>query len=177
MNWAKTWAWLQGQKNPPADLLRYAEPRAFKKVRVAKPAIRYPKGTDKRTNRKILENQLDDLCRALYKKRDIKEGWAPCISCQKPKLARDLQWGHFIAQGQSQYLRWDPRNFWAQCVSCNMFQQGKQADYGAELDRRHYPGFSEGLRQEARRYKAWHPSIEDLKEKVKGLKKIIEDLP
>lgn len=173
-------AWLlKPVGRPPKDLYNFVNRRV--KIKPAAPArakVKIPRGMDKRSKRDILEGQLDDLCRAIYKKRDLhRDGWGYCVSCLRPKIARDLQWGHFIAQAQSLFLRWDPRNWAAQCEKCNLFEQGRQVDFGAELDK-HYscPGFSDGLRLEANRNKTWHPSINDLEEKVKDLRILAETI-
>lgn len=178
MNWATNLAWIMDPKGPPpVDLYKFAARRV--KIRPAttenRDKIKGPRGF-KKTKRESLEVNLDNLCRKLYKLRDLPKGYGHCMSCGALLLERSLQWGHFIAQGQSQYLRWDPRNFGAQCVPCNILQQGRQVDYGAELDRRHGAGFSEGLRQEAHRHKAWKPSLQDLEDRATTLKAAIQDL-
>ncbi len=178
MNWAGAMEWIMKPEGPaPKGLYAYVARRV--KVKPAttlnRAKIRYPSGM-KKAMRETLETGLDNLCRAVYKARDISDGTGRCYSCGCLRMANDLQWGHFISQGQSQYLRWDPRNFGAQCVPCNILQQGRQVDFGAELDRRHGPAFSEGLRQEAHRHKHWHPSIQDLEDKRIELKQLLSQL-
>jgi len=178
-------AWIQDPRDqavkgpPPRALLNFVARRVTVSAatEARKYKIKIPKGMKPKGDlRDTLETALDNLCRELYKVRDIKDDVGTCISCGRLRLFRDLQWGHFIAQKQSQYLRWDPRNFGAQCIRCNIFDQGRQVDYGAELDRRYGKGFSEGLRQEARLNKAWHPAIKELEDKREGLKKMIEEI-
>jgi hypothetical protein len=176
MNWTRIWLWLKDASPPaPLELRNFVGRRV--KFKAPKDTIKFPKGSkDKRSQRDRLEEDLDNLCRLVYKARDLKDGAGYCISCDRMKMARDLQWGHFVPQGESLWLRWDTRNFAAQCVDCNIFGSGQQARYAIALDKKYnQAGFSAGLILEANRHKTWHPSIKELEDKKLELKQILAE--
>lgn len=55
----------------------------------------------------------------------------PCISCQK--RSNNYHAGHYIAQGSSGFLRFEPLNVHAQCPSCNLFKHGNLINYRVNL--------------------------------------------
>jgi hypothetical protein len=57
----------------------------------------------------------------------------PCVSCGGYHI---LQAGHFIAVGQSSFLRFDIRNVHGQCGGCNGPKRGNVLHYRIELRKR-----------------------------------------
>ena len=55
----------------------------------------------------------------------------PCISCRQVKDTYHA--GHFIAQGNSGFLRYHEDNVHKQCVGCNVFKRGNLLEYRENL--------------------------------------------
>lgn len=96
----------------------------------------------------------------------------PCISCQKKPVEHA---GHYIAQGSSGLLRYEPDNISGQCKQCNKWKHGNLLEYRIHLVEK--IGEDRVKELEALRYgiKKWTREelleiIEEYKEKLKCLK-------
>lgn len=135
-DWLKSKTWLSEQPTPPPraliDLVDKMHRKALRLVRLPKP--RLPAFADLGSLKAKVERQLEAACKAIVKKRDLKDGWGNCISCKKN--SNRLQWGHFIPQHKSPWLRFDPRNTAMQCAECNGPGHGMTFEYGQALNAR-----------------------------------------
>ena len=177
-DWLKSKTWLSEQPTPPPraliDLVDKMHRKALRLVRLPKP--RLPAFADLGSLKAKVERQLEAACKAIVKKRDLKDGWGNCISCKKN--SNRLQWGHFIPQHKSPWLRFDPRNTAMQCAECNGPGHGMTFEYGQALNaRENDPSFAEQLKQEAKRKASWIPSLPNLEEKLKELRAQLEAMP
>lgn len=168
--WLDAWAWLQDAKDAPSVIVEHCRDMKSKALRqVHLPKARLPAFADLGKIKAKLERELEAACKRIVRKRDLdSNGLGRCITCKKPD--NHLQWGHFIEQHKSAWLRFDPRNTAMQCAECNGFGKGMTYEYGRALDERHGAGTAEGLKQEAARKKQWNPSTANLEEKLKELK-------
>jgi hypothetical protein len=66
-----------------------------------------------------LKKKAQRVFNAWIRRRDENE---PCISCQKRFDTYEA--GHYIAQGSSGYLRYEPLNVNNQCTGCNRWKHG-----------------------------------------------------
>ncbi len=174
----EAWRWAQDCKDIPKLLFEAArtlKDKALKKgmAKAYKPAL--PKAIDPRVRRDELRAECEALCKAVVFTRDCggannRDG--RCITCKK--FAR-LQWGHFVKQNDSEWLRYDPRNTAGQCRDCNIFYEGRHFEFGMEIDKReNKPGFAAALVQEGKDYKSWQPDIGNLEGKRDDLKAMLE---
>ena len=175
--WLLAWPWLKERKDAPAVLVALAAEKHRAALRLAVvPHYRPPAKADKRKLMAAMERKLEEACKAIVKRRDLKDGWGKCISCQE--VSNRLQWGHFIPQHKSAWLRFDPRNTAMQCEECNGFNYGMSFEYGKALNEREKdPTFADRLKQEAARYKAWKPTLGGYEEKLKELQAQHERTP
>jgi len=58
---------------------------------------------------------------------------AECITCKATKPIKQLQCGHFMSR-QYNATRFDQENTAPQCYGCNVMQQGRQYQFGIEID-------------------------------------------
>jgi len=153
-------------------LWRTAERKFLKKVRVPRPRV--PSKFDPLTQIEKLRRECEALCKAIVRRRDLdSSGWGKCVTC--PCNSNHLQWGHFVPQGKSEWLRYDPRNTAMQCGTCNGPGQGMSREFARAIDRReNQEGFADMLEQEARRYKTWRADRAGLEKKRDELKKEIK---
>ena len=59
-------------------------------------------------------------------------GMVQCFTCGVVKPVKQMQNGHFRSRKHLN-TRWDTRNCRPQCVKCNMYDQGRQYDFGIKL--------------------------------------------
>lgn len=77
--------------------------------------------------------QLHKKCWKLcseYNRRKFadKNGYVYCVCCGKPYYWKEIQAGHFIAKGESEYLRYYDMNINPQCGICN-YTSGSSSRY------------------------------------------------
>lgn len=86
-----------------------------------------------------------------YRHAELKNGeWvAECITCQQEKPIKSLQCGHFMSR-QHNLLRYSEFNTAPQCYGCNVMQQGKQYEFGIQLDELYGEGTAKRLHKEAK---------------------------
>lgn len=88
-----------------------------------------------KTPKKVTKIRISDLKKSVQRafnkwirERDVD---LPCISCQKDSDTWDA--GHYLSQGSSGYLRYEPKNVHKQCRSCNRFKHGNLIEYRINL--------------------------------------------
>ena len=168
-DWLDAWSWLQDRKDAPAVIVAHCKDMKNKVLRqVSLPKARLPAFADIGKIKAKLERDLEAICKRIVKKRDLdSNGVGRCVTCKKP--SNRLQWGHFIEQHKSAWLRFDPRNTAMQCEDCNGFGHGMTYEFGQAIDTRDGAGAAEALKQERSRKEYWVPSTANLEEKLKEL--------
>jgi len=172
MNWANAMAWImKPEGSAPRDLLNYVGRRVT--IKPPRPKIKFPRGTDKRSKTEIQELELERLCKLIVKRRDLgPDGWGNCVSCGAN--SNRLQWGHFVPQHKSPWLRFWPPNSAMQCAQCNGPGSGMPREFARAIDdREKCPGFADALELEAKRHVTWKPSVMGWQEKIDQLKAIL----
>lgn len=174
--WLEAWEYCQAHKDIPQVLYDVAK-RKMKTIlkNADKRRTRLPDAVNPGKLKEKLRADLERLCKAIVKRRDLQaNGLGYCITCKKPSLS--LQWGHFVKQSMSEWLRYDPRNTAMQCESCNIWQEGRHFEFGQEIDKREdCPGYAAALVQEAKDHRNWQPTIDNLEDKLQELRKMWED--
>lgn len=88
-----------------------------------------PRKPRRKTERQILINKLDDLCRQIVRARG---------SCEL-KLAKscsgtsNLQWVHFIRR-RYEKVKWDLRNGFCGCVACHVFAHNNELAFERRVE-------------------------------------------
>jgi len=72
----------------------------------------------KKSRRKRLENQLDNIFSLYIRKRDKNI----CFTCGATLLTAIMQCGHLITRGR-RAIRWDERGSVCQCSTCNLMHE------------------------------------------------------
>lgn len=91
-----------------------------------------PKTAKKPTRSKIVK-KLDVIFSQYTRlKYADKNGMAECFTCGKRSHWKSMQCGHFMSR-KHYSTRWDENNVRVQCPSCNVFQYGKQYEFGLKL--------------------------------------------
>lgn len=65
--------------------------------------------------------------------RADSNGFVKCYTCSTTKHFKEIDAGHYFAQGWAKGIKFDPRNVRPQCVSCNHFKSGNLIVYGERL--------------------------------------------
>lgn len=60
-------------------------------------------------------------------------GYVHCYTCRAIKHYKEIQAGHYFAQGWAKGIKFDPQNVRPQCVACNHFKSGNLIVYGERL--------------------------------------------
>jgi hypothetical protein len=123
----------------------------------AKTAIKIASGRPKRKPKLKTISQLKKLADQLhslatrYRFGEVKNGqWvAQCITCGIEKPIKQLQCGHFMSR-QYNILRYSEENTAPQCYGCNVMHQGKQYEFGFQLDLLYGDGTAKRLHKESK---------------------------
>lgn len=169
--WLDAWIWIKDRKDAPAVLFEVARKKGSQVLRKAVPyKPQLPKQASTKAWRDKLRDQCEAACKVIVHGRDLDhDGWGKCVSCTT--WARNLQWGHFVPQNESEWLRYDPRNTAMQCVDCNCWKQGRQMEFAMEIDKRAgKAGTAAALIKEASDNRSWRPTIGNLEVKLKELR-------
>ena len=119
---------------------------------------------------KDLDAWFSKYIRLLY--LDEKDGLVPCYTCGRKYDFKKIQCGHF--QSRKNYAtRWNEDNARPQCYGCNVMQQGKQWDFGINLNREK-EGLAELMAEEAKKTVKYLDY--ELEELIKFYKKAATDL-
>lgn len=81
---------------------------------------------------KLKEIAQDDF-NAWIRKRDAKDGYFVCISCNTPKSLSQMDAGHYYSRGNHSFLRYNENNVHGQCRKCNSFMSGYLIPYRENL--------------------------------------------
>jgi len=80
-----------------------------------------------------LKEIAQDAFNAYIRKRDAKDGYFVCISCNTPKSLRQMDAGHYYSRGNHSFLRYNENNVHGQCRKCNSFMSGHLIPYRENL--------------------------------------------
>lgn len=84
---------------------------------------------------KALKSLADKLFSEIVRITGADEnGYNQCYTCRQTHQWKDLQCGHFFSRRYSS-IRWYKNNARPQCVGCNMFNQGRQYEFGKKLEK------------------------------------------
>ena len=129
------------------EIAKYAG-KALRKVKPYKPAIKFPKGTERKSI-PWLKKELDRVFSIFIRTRDSNEyGIGRCVTCGYPSLWQKLDAGHYVPR-QDLATRWDERNVHPQCKKCNGFRGGEPEKMAAYIDETYGAGAAEQLRTKA----------------------------
>jgi hypothetical protein len=89
--------------------------------------------TAKKPTRSKLVKKLDVIFSQFIRlKYSDKHGMTKCFTCDKRDHYKSMQCGHFMSR-KHYSTRWDENNVRVQCPGCNVFQYGKQYEFGLKL--------------------------------------------
>ncbi len=168
--WIDALAWLKMRKDAPDVLMDHTLTMYRKALRgMDKPKTSLPAFLDTSKIKAKIERELEATCKRIVKRRDLgKDGWGKCISC--PKYSNRLQWGHFIPQHKSAWLRFWPQNSAMQCENCNGFGHGMTFEFGQAIDARDGMGAAAALLAEKDGPVGWVPSISNLEKRLEDVR-------
>ena len=128
----------------------------------------------KKTLRKNLVKRLDQVFSLYIRLRDSNNQMVKCFTCEKVSHYRkNMQCGHF--QSRAKYsTRWDPNNCEVQCYGCNVMQQGKQYQFGLNLDKKYGDGTAQKLLIKSQKTVKF--SDHDLQEMIKYYNHLVNQL-
>lgn len=88
---------------------------------------------------------LDKYFSIWIRMRDSDDkGYGKCFTCNKILHFKDAHCGHFISR-RHMATRFNEQNCGLQCPACNLFNQGRQFEFGIEIDRRYGKGTADKL--------------------------------
>jgi hypothetical protein len=100
--------------------------------------------------------------------------YGECFTCDRPSLPiSKLQAGHFIP-GHHNATLFSEQGCHAQCAQCNVYEHGRQWEYGKRLDELYGVGTAERLKQESDEIKKL--STEELEGMIEDYKSRVEKL-
>lgn len=76
---------------------------------------------------------LQKLVNAKVRKRDSKDGYFICISCDELKPINQMNSGHYFAKEFYKSVRFDLDNMHGQCVRCNKYLSANLIPYRSNL--------------------------------------------
>ncbi|WP_213279304.1 recombination protein NinG [Chryseobacterium indologenes] len=76
---------------------------------------------------------LQKLVNAKVRKRDSKDGYFICISCDELKPVNQMNSGHYFAKEFYKSVRFDLDNMHGQCVRCNKYLSANLIPYRSSL--------------------------------------------
>jgi len=99
----------------------------------------------RKKTRKNIVKRLDTLFSLYIRLRESDNEMVKCFTCGKVShYKKNMQCGHF--QSRSAYsTRWDITNCQVQCYGCNVMQQGRQYQFGLNLEKKYGEGTAEKL--------------------------------
>lgn len=78
-----------------------------------------------------------------------EDGLVECWTCRVKKPINEMQAGHFMSRSHYS-VRWTVGNVMPQCPKCNLFQGGRQYEFGKRLDAEFGEGMAEGLHKRSK---------------------------
>ena len=125
------------------------------------------------TSRSKIVKDLDAVFSRYIRLRAANlDGFVECYTCGRSYHWKKIQCGHFMSRARYA-TRWNEDNCRPQCYGCNVMQQGRQYDFGLNLDRER-----EGLAEEMHQLSlttvklaTWEleEMLQEYREKVKSL--------
>jgi hypothetical protein len=91
-----------------------------------------------------LQKELDRLFSLWVRQSNAVNGVVSCCTCGKIMPWRASQCGHFMSRRYNS-TRFDDKNVAPQCSSDNMFNQGRQFEFGLYIDKKYGVGTAEAL--------------------------------
>lgn len=120
------------------------------------------KKSAKRTkpNRKVLEGQLKAIVYEIIMWRDGQE----CVQKGMGECKNGLAWGHYVAQGQSAWLRYDLGNVHVQCGSHNLRDYNNDKSYTVWFTKRFGVDCAEAMDKERAEHSRQDRPIHELRD-------------
>ena len=140
---------------------------------VAKPKpTKQPKKKRKLSNgRKVLEQQLEAMVKQLIFWRDGQE----CVQKSQGGCGNGLMWGHYIAQGQSSWLKYDLGNVFVQCGNHNLLDYHGDKSYSTWYHNTFGTNSAELLDRDKREHKNTRLSMVELRELLAHYERLYQD--
>ena len=88
----------------------------------------------KKSRSKIVKELDAAFSRFIRLKAVNLDGFVECYTCGRSYEVKKIQNGHFMSRARYA-TRWHEDNCRPQCYGCNVMQQGRQYDFGLNLDR------------------------------------------
>ena len=128
----------------------------------------------KKKTRKNIVKRLDTLFSLYIRLRESDNEMVKCFTCGKVShYKKNMQCGHF--QSRSAYsTRWDITNCQVQCYGCNVMQQGRQYQFGLNLEKKYGKGTAEKLLIKSKQTVKY--SNEDLQELIQYYNNLVNQL-
>ena len=128
----------------------------------------------KKKTRKNIVKRLDTLFSLYIRLRESDNEMVKCFTCGKVShYKKNMQCGHF--QSRSAYsTRWDITNCQVQCYGCNVMQQGRQYQFGLNLEKKYGEGTAEKLLIKSKQTVKY--SNEDLQELIQYYNNLVNQL-
>jgi len=124
----------------------------------------------KRTNAQF-KKLLDKIYSEYVRKKDAKNGYVRCYTCDKRLHWKEAHCGHYIPRNNLS-TRFDERNTKPQCVGCNIFGNGKPDIFALRLEKDYGNGILQELhrtKQQVIRYFPYDEMIERYQSLLKKL--------
>ena len=100
-----------------------------------------------------LKKELDKWFSLYIRLRDADDlGFVKCYTSGRYYHYKNIHAGHFMSR-KSHSTRWDEVNVQPQSIADNLFAQGRQYQFGVNLDAQYGEGTAESLQQKAREIK------------------------
>tara|TARA_R100000935_G_scaffold55582_1_gene85674 strand:- start:67 stop:459 length:393 start_codon:yes stop_codon:yes gene_type:complete len=128
----------------------------------------------KKISRKNIVKRLDTIFSLYIRLREADNEIVKCFTCGKiSHYKKNMQCGHF--QSRSSYsTRWDTNNCQVQCYGCNVMQQGRQYQFGLNLEKKYGIGVAEELLIKSKQTVKY--SNDDLKEMILFYNNLVNQL-
>jgi len=123
--------------------------------------------------KKDADKWYSKACRYRFASLVDGEWVAECITCQNglKKPLKELQCGHFMSR-QYNILRYDSENTAPQCYGCNVRQQGKQFEFGIQIDLLYGEGTAKKLHKISK--KPHQFTVEELRQVIEDSREEIQ---
>jgi len=126
----------------------------------------------KKSTRGKVVKELDRVFSLHVRQRNMDENQnVSCYTCGRSNHYKKMQCGHFMTRARYS-TRWDEVNCQTQCYGCNVMQQGKQYEFGLNLDKEFGVGVSENLYRKSMQTVKF--MTYELEEKIEHYKSLIE---
>ena len=121
-----------------------------------------------------LKKELDKWFSLYIRIRDADDlGFVKCYTSGRYYHYKNIHAGHFMSR-KSHSTRWDEVNVQPQSIADNLFAQGRQYQFGVNLDAQYGEGTAESLQQKAREIKKF--SRVDYEKKITYYKDLVNKL-